>query len=406
LLGPQRSSVIAQLLSAAGGENAYVQSATIGALARLGCNESFELAERAVESSNPYVREAGIRLFGLAAPEGELGRLEEFINDPHRPASLAAVRAIGQRGWKPALPRLLDLLASRREEIRQQFGKRPPRRGEIAPLLRTIVAFMGGDAVPLLLEIAEHDVSIRSYAARELVYLDSPEAAPVLAHLLAEPTRSLREQILSIVHRANYRASLPLVRPLLESPESTIRERALAIVHDWNDTESTSILTRMAHQEANPVLRVRVIETLVVIAGVATENTLLDLADDTNAQVREAVVESLARFPNLSEPALFTLQHIVQNDVDDSVRFAAEGALAAHHQTFARTLESPVSSVADLVVPTSLLPNLASLKEALELWRRHLPVLARTRSVEEICKLDEALSSLLGALEATRLLLG
>ena len=397
VLGDRRAAIINRLLEIGETDNQYVLSASLGALARLGSTQGGGLAERAMQSANPYVREAGIRLFGLTASDSDISKLEPLLDDPHRPASVAAVRAVGRRAWKPALPMLLRILDNRREQARQLFGQRLPRRGEIEPLLQTIVGFMGKEAVPLLLEIASHDVSLRSYAVHQLVSLDVPETAPVLAHLLNDASRTLRLEVLSLLHKANYRQALPLVRPLLDNSESTLRAKALEIVTEWRDADALDHLERMARCETNPILRVKAISLLVDLAGARCESTLLELVGDSNTRVRQTIAECLGRLPSFSQLAITTLNYLAQGDADESVREAAHRALIGQKDGVEPATAGPLASVDAIPVPPELLAELPGLIEKLKRWRQHLPSLTASRSVEEIHALDSSLGCIIDA---------
>jgi hypothetical protein len=157
----------------------------------------------------------------------------------------------------------------------------------------------------------------------------------------------------------------------------------------------------MAKEETNPLLRVKVIQTLIALEGTAAEATLLDLAGDTNALVRRAVVEGLTGLGDANEAAFLTLQNLAENDMEETVRAAAQKALHVCENNKMRASGLPTSLVADLMVPPQVLPNLLVLISALELWRQSLPDLAGSRSAEEICELDEALNTILITLRET-----
>jgi HEAT repeat protein len=395
LLGPHRLGLIATLLNTAKTHNPYVLSASIGLLAELDSSEGYEIAADAINSSNPYVREAGIRLFGITAPEGALENLIPLLDDAHGPAGVAAVRAITNRIFKPALPRLLEIFGERRLEARNQFAKRPPIRSEFEPLLKAIAALQGKQAVPLLVDIATHDVSLRSYAVRRLVELNAPEAAPQIAHLLTDPSRTLQEEMLRLVHRVGYKPALPFIRPILVSPESILRKKALQIVCDWQDAESCDTLDYIAQHDVNPILRVQALLGLAAMKKQGIEPLLIHLSGDTNSKVRGTVAMMLSGSSELSYEGHQVLRQLAL-DPDEHVK---ELALRGPREILLAsdlTKMSPPS--VPLLIPADLESEVTTLLYQLNAWRGFLPSIAGLRSVEEISEVDQALATLLQAL--------
>jgi HEAT repeat protein len=391
LLGSHRSGIIATLLNTATSHNPFVLSASIGLLAELDSSEGYEVAADAINSSNPYVREAGIRLFGITAPDSALEDLIPLLDDAHRPAGVAAVRAITKRMFKPALPRILEIFSERRLQARDQFAQRPPIRSEFEPLLKAVVALRGKQAVPLLVDIATHDVSLRSYAVRRLVEINAAEAAPQIAHLLADPSRTLQEEILRLVHRVGFKASLPFIRPLLASHETIIRTKALQIICDWNDVECCDSLDDIARHDNNPILRVQALLGLAAMKNPGIEPLLIHLSGDTNSKVRGAVAKILSECSELSLEGYQVLQQLAL-DPDDHVKELAQPGLTATDFTEMSSPSVP------LLLPVDLESEVTTLCCQLNAWRAFLPSLAGLRSVEAISEVDQALATLLQAL--------
>jgi HEAT repeat protein len=249
----------------------------------------------------------------------------------------------------------------------------------------------GKQAVPLLVDIATHDVSLRSYAVRRLVEINAAEAAPQIAHLLADPSRTLQEEILRLVHRVGFKASLPFIRPLLASHETIIRTKALQIICDWNDVECCDSLDDIARHDNNPILRVQALLGLAAMKNPGIEPLLIHLSGDTNSKVRGAVAKILSECSELSLEGYQVLQQLAL-DPDDHVKELAQPGLTATDFTEMSSPSVP------LLLPVDLESEVTTLCCQLNAWRAFLPSLAGLRSVEAISEVDQALATLLQAL--------
>jgi HEAT repeat protein len=391
-----------RLLELAESLNKFVASAAMKVLVQLGCRSGHEAALLHLESENPHLLEGAINLFALSAADDELVRLHGFLHHENRRVRNAVVRAFATRPYPPALADLLEKLSEFRDNVRNSFGSKNIHGAEARALLSAITRIQGADAIPLLVEIASGDVSMRTYAVKALMELDVQQVAPFVAHLLADRGASLVSEVLRLVEKADFRSALPLIRPLLRNPDGTVRHHALRILLKWEDSDSADAIFNLARQESSSVLRSLAVEGLAKLPCDKTEEWLTSLLGDLNVQVRKAAANALASLPELSQDSLLALEHLSNHDESDLVRCAA---LKACSESSGRTGKRTTSFTAAedgpsaLLIPPQLIESIPALLEYLRTWRDSLPDLAGNCAVQQINDLDHSLAMLIHALD-------
>jgi HEAT repeat protein len=381
--------------------NKFVASAAMRLLVKIGSSRGYETSKLYLDCDNPHLLEGAIGLFGLSAKNEELTQLEKFLQHPNPRLREASVKVLSQRGHKGALPVFLEMLDDLRCHVRENFGRENIRGSQVRTLLGAIVGAQGEEAIPLLVEIATKDVSMRTYAIDSLLDINPLSAAPAVAHLLADRSASLVNAVLRLVVKADYRLALPLIRSLLGNSDGTVRFHALHALIDWNDTESAKAISLMAKQEAAPVLRCLAVDGLVKLKPAGCENDIALLLGDLNVQVRVAAVKGLASLRELSSDTRLALEHLAIHDESEQVRSLALPA-CDHESRVTQITKSDLLDDAPpvLLIPPQLVQSSTDMLAYLRDWRESLPQLAGTCPIQQMNDLDKSLGILIHALEA------
>jgi HEAT repeat protein len=379
--------------------NKFVASAAMRLLLQLGSRHGYEAALLHLDSDNHHLLEGAIGLFALSTPDTELGRLHEFLRHQNPRVRNAAVWAFSTRPYQPALTDLLVMLSDLRTSVQETFGRKNLRGADARALLAAITSIQGAEAVPLLVEIASMDVSMRTYAVKALMGLDVQQVVPQVAHLLVDRSASLVSEVLRLVVKANYRAALPLIRPLLGNSDGGVRFQALRVLLDWEDAESVEPIFLLSQQEPSPVVRCLAVDCLAKLATNKTEDRLTSLLGDLNVQVRLAAVRALASMTSLSLDSHLVLEHLARHDDSESVRAAAQKACFQRSDFQPLVLDQAGDTPSVLLVPPQLLEASPEMLGYLRIWRESLPLLAGNCSIQKISELDHSLGMLIHALE-------
>jgi HEAT repeat protein len=251
--------------------------------------------------ANPYI--AGNALLALArlGDQQISSRLLEMLQHPNEYIRVQAVRAVALLRYEPAGAIILQMLARLRTD---RDAKGSTRHAMVNHLFEAVGALGLNDAVPTLVEIARQDVGLRGKAVETLIALQAEEAAAPLAHMLADPSSSLRRNLLVLMDTFQYRPAIPFIRPLLNDGLPSIRRAALQALTKMGDRESAAQIEWMAFHDSSPFVRVEAVEALAQLQGAEAMAAMHALANDPNADVRRAVVSSLIRFNTWNEAEL------------------------------------------------------------------------------------------------------
>lgn len=383
-----RFEVIEQLLAAIDDPNDYVCEAALGSLGLLNAQEARDQVLECLNDESERVVKGAVTALGrLGAPEdGE--RVAAFLDHPQSPMRLAAVRAVGLLNYAPAAPKLLaGLTADRRLDL--------PRRVRL-PLLTAYVEALSRlqarDAIPLLVELAQHEIGVRTAAVETLVRWQAAEVAPLLIALLGDPSWRLRRAMLRLLRQANYRLALPLVRPLLRDERDALREMALTIVTEWGDAAAVDSVRQIAFSDPNPFRRPQAVISLGLLAGAHALPDLIKLSGDLNGHVRRAAAEALGRLPGLPPAAVSALQRLLDDPVAGE---AARATLAAQDEP---GFDAPPLRQPPELTPLTLQPRIPMLLEMLQEWQSALPGLTSPDQLAAVAHLDQALTHLIRVL--------
>ncbi len=389
LTGEASPEILDELLAAIDDNNDYVCSAVINSLGLLHALGAVEQIKACLGDSNPMIVQAAILALARIAPAGFAAELEPFLSSPHYVIHLAAVRAAGYLECAPAGPLIQGYLE-------QHLASNTPRDLKLLKLYIEVLARLKvKPAIPLLIEIARHEIGLRSTAVEALIELNAEEAAPVLALQLTDPSNRLRRNLIEMMLQANYRPALPLIRSLLHDTSISIRESALAAVSKWNDSASVDVVRWMAYSDPNPFVRPQAVTALVTISGIEALPDLMALAGDVNGHVRRAVVYNLRRLHPLPEKAVSLLNELAS---DPDLSSLVQEVLATY-QASPAVAPPPGAKTANHFVPFVVRKDLPFLLESLERWQSALTDQADGSTLEQIAQIDQALSSLIDLLK-------
>jgi len=377
--------VVSRLLAAIDDPNNYVCAAAVNSLGLLKATEAVHQVETCLEDIHPIVVQAAILAIARIDPSRIKDRLLEFLQSDEYLIHLAAARACGWLTHVPCGSYILQSLQDFMKLEDQQDLKLPKLYIEVLSRLQM------KEAIPTLVEIAEHEVGLRGVAVEALVEMNAEEAASILSPLLSDPSNRLRRNLVEMMMQADYDAALPLVRPLLKDSAITVRETALAAVSKWGDKVSAEDVRQIAFNDSNPFVRPQAVLTLTKLLGQDALPDLVALSEDLNLHVRRAAAQSMAVLDYLTSEAKSALLRLAMDE--DTAEFTRE-ALEVHDLSAIRPM-LPVEQKMKAPVPEELQTKSGSLLTLLESWQEALPDLQRDFDLEELSEVDQALSTLI-----------
>jgi HEAT repeat protein len=314
------------------------------------------------------------------------------------------VRAMGILGYTQAGPKLTAILG-------ECFGKPVRDRHDflIAHTIRTIAQLRIVEAVPILIQIAQREVGLRTRAVQALIELNDERAAPLLVELLNDPSSSLQVSLVKMMIRADYRPAVVAIRPLLRNPNSQVRQIAMEAVIHFKDTAALEEVRRICYSDSNPFLRARAVRGLAGLEGEEALPDFNNLAQDPNAYVRQAVVEAIGS-QGLNSPWVIEniLMPMIERDSSPQVVEAARGILDTQVDlaSFPRTSDLPAGESLRSVQKANRLPQTTRLKADrlladLQEWQQGLGDLVPHVETEELTQVDQALTILIQNLKGT-----
>ena len=104
---------------------------------------------------------------------------------------------------------------------------------------------------------------------------------------------------------------------MLRSPDMSKANLALRALRSMPAMESVRLLERLA-LEANPDLRARALDAMIIIWPERGKTLAMDFARDTDANVRVFAVHGLIRLDDITSVPL--LKNLLESDPDDLVR--------------------------------------------------------------------------------------
>lgn len=381
------TDVLDALMSAIDDRNAYVAGEAIRSLGRLQAHQARDQIVSCLDANSQIIISGSVMALGMLGATDLAERLATFLDSENFHVRFAATRAMGLLGYTPAGPKLLISL----EDSLQQRKERPNSKFP-AVIIEALTKLQVKEAIPRLIDIAQHEVGLRSIAIQSLVALDAEEAIPQLAHMLADPGGTLRETLVRTMIDADYRKALPVIRQLLEDTRAPVRQVALAAVTAWNDRASIKQVRTICYHDSSSHLRPRAVNTLVALAGVQALPDLIKLADDLNRIVRRAVARGFGQVGPLPPHAIQVLQRLAA-DAEECVVEKARESLATHNIT--PTPLPHQSNLPILPIPEVIQPSLPWILEELEAWQVGLANLLSRSDPDALVTVDNALTTLI-----------
>lgn len=377
--------VVSRLLTAIDDPNDYVCAAAVNSLGLLQVTQASKQVEACLDDDHPIVVQSAILALARMEPARIEGRLLEFLQSEEYLIHLAATRACGWLMKKECAEHILAALENFMEMGDRQDLKLPKLYIEVLARLKA------REAIPILVEIAEHEVGLRGMAVEALVEMNAEEAAAILSPLLSDPSNRLRRNLVEMMMQADYVAALPLVRPLLRDNAITVRETALAAVSKWGDLVAVDDVREIAFSDPNPFVRPQAVRTLAKLLGDEALPDLVALSDDFNLHVRRAVAQSLAEIENLTSDAKAAL---IQLSSDEDTAEFAQDAVEVHDLTSITPLPA-TKRESKVPLPRELSESSELLLDLLKTWQESLPDMQRQFDLEELAEVDRALSTLI-----------
>lgn len=381
--------VIDSLMAAIDDANDYVCSAAINSLGRLRAENGREQIIECLEDTNPHVVESAILALGRLGPPEIAEKLLCFLDVENEYIESATTRALALLGYRPAGLRLLSKLETalqHRGDERNEFV--------ISSYIQAMARLQVSEAIPILTEIAQKEVGMRSKAVQALIELRADAAVPVLAGMFADPGNKLRNSLIRMMIQADYRPALPAIRPLLKDNNGQIRQAALEAVIRMQDLAAVNQVRWMCRKDTNPYIRVKAVHGLAALLGRECVPDLLPLAQDLNTYVRQSVATILGQSETLTPESFAALTHLANNDPVPEVAEAARQALSRHSDWRPEENLSAVQAPA-LAVPPNLVSEIPYLQAVLERWQVELGRMAASQNSATIEETDRALTHLI-----------
>jgi HEAT repeat protein len=386
--GDVPSDAVSALRSAIYDPNAHVVQAALGTAGVLRLEAARDDVLACLEDASAGVIHGAIFALGRMGPP-ELGaRVVPFLQHAESHLELAAVQALTNLRYRPAVPALLARLKACCGVVRRARSHfELPRR-----LIAALVGLEAREAVPLLIEIARDEIGLRGMAVQALIDLRAEEAGPALLPLLARLAQSNTEEklcnsLLYLMTAIDYRFAAPAVRAFLEHKLAPVRCAALKAVCRWRDREASAQVRQMARHDVSAFVRPVAVTALADLLGSEAVADLDELAGDANTLVRAAVAEAIQRLEPMPEAAQPILTRLASDPAANVGRTARE-ALERSPQ--------PVVMSGEMVspLPADLREQAAAARAFLARWKSELT----TAPPEERQRVEQALATLLGVL--------
>ena len=380
--------VVSHLLAAIDDPNNYVCAAAVNSLGLLQATEAIPQVEACLDDPHPIITQAAILAMARIDPERIKDQLLTYLHSDEYLIHLAATRACSWLAYQPCGEFVLQALKNFEVDDTQPDLKLPKLYIEVLTRLRL------QEAIPILVDIAEHKVGLRGVAVEALIELNAEEAAAILSPLLNDPSNRLRRSLIEMMMKTDYDAALPLVRPLLKDSAITVRETALAAISKWGDKVSVGDVRQMAYSDPNPFVRPQAVITLTSLLGQDALPDLVELSEDLNLQVRRAVAQSLVEMDDLTPQGKAALMRLANDE--DTAEFA-RAAMEAHDLTSVHPLPKADKPM-KVPFPQHLQEDADSLLYLLKTWQDLLLELQGDFTLEELSEVDQALSTLIVSL--------
>ena len=291
-----------------------VRAETLRSVGRLGLVEAEAEVRQALDDSSGKVAGAAALCLARLQVEGAGEVLARMLEHPNHRVRQSVVRGLGLLRYRPAGVLIL-------QELENSLRTRSSNLAMAGACVEAVGLTACVEAIPLLLNIAQENVGLRSTAVIALSRIDPVRAAQELGEMLTDPSVPLQTAILDLMAQADHRAALPAVRQLLRTAAPQVRARAASLLAEWGDALSIPTLRSMCRVDPNPQARPAALRALVKLAGQEALPEVLDGLRDTNQLMR---AEAGARLAGLG----LTRQEAESLERDQTA--AAESEASAH----------------------------------------------------------------------------
>ncbi|MDY0018744.1 MAG: HEAT repeat domain-containing protein [Anaerolineae bacterium] len=332
--------------------NTYVRSAAAESLGHLGDPRSIFPLMDALHDSSSFVRRAtAIALGQLQAKEAQVALLQA-LDDPNFYVQRAVINAIGKLGIPDLGSVLLPFLDTDDPRIRRTVVTALRRMGthdavsrmvtmleeymrapapHDLPVVKTLILALGDfrsqEAVPVLLQVVQGYVGVRSLAASALGHIGDHRAGPVLVEALKDRSASLRLAALKGLGRLGYVKAAPTIREFFSSPDPRMRRVSALAAGQLRDHEAIPHLLEMLHNDSSPLVRPVAAEALALIGDPQVLSELLPLVEDSNAYLRASLGPVLCTLGTGSPGEVRHALELLQEDKVEHVAAAARRSL-------------------------------------------------------------------------------
>ncbi len=371
--------------------NAHVVQAALGTVGVLRLQAARDDVLACLEDSNPGVVHGAIFAMGRLGPTEVGTQLVRFLQSKEAHLEVAAVQALTNLRYRPAVPLLMSRLEACCGVVRRTRSHfELPRR-----LLHALVTLEAQEAVPLLIRIAQEEIGLRGMAVQALIDLRAEQAGPALLPLLNRLHASAHEEklcssLLYLMTAIDYRFARADVRSFLSHRLAGVRCAAIKAVARWHDEEAAPTVRALAREDPSAFVRPVAVAGLVDLLGEQALPDLEELATDANTLVRVAVAEALGKRVPLPAAAHAVLSRLAVDQAAPVAR-AAQEALARQPEAPAAV---PAAGETNRLLPAALLEQAPAARAFLARWQAELPTLPG----EERSRIEQALATLLEVL--------
>jgi len=336
--------------------NTYVRSACAEALGHINAPEAIFPLMDALRDSCTFVRRAAAISLGQMQAKQAQGALLQTLDDSNFYVRRAAINAIGKLDIPELGNVLLPLLTVEDSRIRRttitalrrlRTREAIPTMSEVLtiyvrapsqrdlPVVKTLVLALGElraqEAVPVLMQVVQGYVGGRSMAANALGQIGDVQAGPILVEALADRSFDLQLAALKSLGKLHYLEARPHIKQFIMDSNPRLRRAAVLTLGQLADAEDISILLSVAQNDSSPLVRPVAVEALGLIGNAEIIPQLLPLANDANAYLRAALVNTLMILNGHIPEVEAVLQQLTQDKVAH-VAHTARYALKAYQQ--------------------------------------------------------------------------
>ena len=377
------------LLSMLDDYNDFVCSEAMQTLAQLKVVECIPTLIEFLNDKNPNIVSRAIQSLGKLNAKEAVPQLREFLFCKNPYIQVEAIRAVTGMDDASIKPELLNLLVD--------FCAVPNDKRNntiMGVLIEACGRFKIAEAAPYLIEIAQNRVGLRGKAVGALVECGASEAAPILIKMINDPSLTLRQNLIQLMVKSNYRDALPLLRPLLFEQASHSRRMGLTVVDTFVDTVSVPVVKEICLGDSNPYNRIYAVQVLVRLIGTQAIPLLVQLSTDTNSGVRKAAAEEMEKLGAATPEVATALSAMIQSDGDVEVVEVATRALTRLNITLQdASLAVPQQRIVSLV-PDEIRGKAGQILQDLNQWQIGLSAFTAPDTLNEVNEIDRALTTL------------